>query len=560
MLSVLASLAGSEILLGLVGSATAALTFRWWRGRSWVGIAYGLVGIGVLGVIGFAVVWLAPAAAVPIAVLVVLGSGVALVMTGAWRRWHAALPLTILVAAVSLAYVGVLGLWGISGDPFGLIAVRFGTTDHSSLPNDNQLPWLLVQTLARGASTHDFSGDWNGSDRPPLLAGVVELASVLLRLVGIVPATAAFGASVAGQLLWIPAVYALARSLSADPRGARVVVLFCSALGTTLVNSLYTWPKMTSAALVIAAVVLLLDLRHGSEVPLFSRLPVALVAFTLGLLAHGAAAFAIPLLVVLGLIAVRARSISRTAISLLAGGVVSAIIYLPWALFQRTDPPGDRLLKWHLAGVIPIDDRSFLTALGDSYSHLTLAAWLAGRLQNLLVVLSPGRILGAAPGWAGPIAGRRDAEFFDTAAAFATAGVVALAVTIAIIVRVARRVSDRYDRRALTLLIGCVLSVLFWCCVMFIPGSTFVHQGSQVWIFVIAVVAILWLWRRARPLAWVVMIVQSVELLVVYLPNLHDRSPFSPPGAMLLALGLALAVASVVPLRWRGRRNRIDRL
>ena len=38
--------------------------------------------------------------------------------------------------------------------------------------------------------------------------------------------------------------------------------------------------------------------------------------------------------------------------------------------YQRyDDPPGDRLIKWHLAGVSEIDDRGSLETIVDSYTQ-----------------------------------------------------------------------------------------------------------------------------------------------------------------------------------------------
>ena len=46
------------------------------------------------------------------------------------------------------------------------------------------------------------------------------------------------------------------------------------------------------------------------------------------------------------------------------------VVLLPWVLYQKVyDPPGNRLLKWHIAGVIDVDSRGFLEALYQSYKN-----------------------------------------------------------------------------------------------------------------------------------------------------------------------------------------------
>jgi hypothetical protein len=50
-------------------------------------------------------------------------------------------------------------------------------------------------------------------------------------------------------------------------------------------------------------------------------------------------------------------------------GVTALLLLLPWALYQAFyDPPGNRLIKMHLAGVERADDeRSSLQAIRDAY-------------------------------------------------------------------------------------------------------------------------------------------------------------------------------------------------
>lgn len=66
------------------------------------------------------------------------------------------------------------------------------------------------------------------------------------------------------------------------------------------------------------------------------------------------------------------KELAYTTIEVIAQSLlVCVLLYLPWFLYQKLfDPPGDRLLKWHLASVEKVDRRPFLQALTDSYSHL----------------------------------------------------------------------------------------------------------------------------------------------------------------------------------------------
>ena len=71
---------------------------------------------------------------------------------------------------------------------------------------------------------------------------------------------------------------------------------------------------------------------------------------------------------------------------LLQGASVASFVLLtiPWSGYQHyVDPPGNRLLKWHLAGVVGIDPRGVGETLRDSYSQLKPCLQLVDKLGNL---------------------------------------------------------------------------------------------------------------------------------------------------------------------------------
>ena len=71
----------------------------------------------------------------------------------------------------------------------------------------------------------------------------------------------------------------------------------------------------------------------------------------------------------------------------LVAAAVFAVLMLPWLAYQRFyEPPGNRLVKWHIGGVIPPDARSVSEALRDSYRELGgTKAWEARR-QNFAML------------------------------------------------------------------------------------------------------------------------------------------------------------------------------
>ena len=60
------------------------------------------------------------------------------------------------------------------------------------------------------------------------------------------------------------------------------------------------------------------------------------------------------------------------------------MLLAPWIAYQRlVDPPSDRLLKWHLAGVIDVDPRSFPQAAVEEYRRIGWRVAMAARRSNL---------------------------------------------------------------------------------------------------------------------------------------------------------------------------------
>jgi hypothetical protein len=96
---------------------------------------------------------------------------------------------------------------------------------------------------------------------------------------------------------------------------------------------------------------------------------------------------------VLGIAAlVLARRAPKPAGGARTVGVAAAAalaLALPWSAYQRWyDPPGDRLLRWHLADAPAVDDpRSVGEALTDAYLHTPIADVLTYKAHNLRITV-----------------------------------------------------------------------------------------------------------------------------------------------------------------------------
>ena len=390
-------------------------------------------------------------------------------LRGYWRD-EIAMPLLIALAATA----GLL-LWGHFGtgfsNPLRVAAARWT----HGLPGDNQIPLDLSRGILTGAVPHPLHADWLSSDRPPLQTGFVLLTPAF-----------AFGrgsdvsyqvASVAFQMTALLGGWALARALGAGSglAIATMVALFFTPL--TLVNGLFVWPKLIAAAFLLGlAAIHLTDNFYEVRRSLVWGGIVGMLA-ALAMLSHGASAFAV---IGIGLTCVllgRLGSIRYVA----GAAVIATSLFAPWLAYQKlVDPPGDRLIKWQLAGVIDVDSRSTVQAIRDSYRILSWEDWTRGREANLrelvggvertyggswraLIDLGKGRLQAMSE----RLKAVRIAQFFGVIAGSGLIGLSLFTVWLGVLGR---------NTRPLTLAL--VLSFSVWVTLMFIPSTTVVHLGS----------------------------------------------------------------------------------
>ena len=243
---------------------------------------------------------------------------------------------------------------------------------------DYFLPFLFARLVRNGESLIPFYADWLSSDRPPLQAGMYLLFSWDNSRVFYHALAVLF------QGLWVVGVchFCDVLQLSKREKNTSLFVLIFS--GFCLFNTLYVWPKLLAGALGLMSLSFLVQWTktEAKQWAVFSG-----ASFGLALLAHPGVVFALPchLAVLLAGSRRSPASYSRAA----AWALVPLVaLLLPWQLYQKFyDPPGNRLLKWHLAGVIPVDERGLLQTLRDSYSSLNLESWLVGRWESVQTIL-----------------------------------------------------------------------------------------------------------------------------------------------------------------------------
>jgi len=474
------------------------------------------------------------------------------------RRISGAIPIVMLSAGVLTFSLGVLGRPSPDGMPFAASATRFLPW---ALPEDNRIPAILASWLVSPGSGEYLIGDWLPSDRPPLQAGVILLVRsgmwLIQQLSGGVFSDndVDYLASVAAQSVWILGAVCVCLAVGFRMRAAVAAIAVAAVVPVMLVNTLYTWPKLFAGGMAVAAIgVLVVGVRsHAPRTPALV-LAAALTAFAM--LSHGGAAFVLPIILGLAVVLLaRMRTWRRRILaSVIAVGVALAI-YAPWVYFQRVvSPPGDRLLKWHLAGVIPVDERSFVEAFIDQYSTLSPGEFWNARLSNLAHAFDF-RILEGLDLWASNgIERRLTAEFYETPIALSLGILPLIALLLVAAVRRIRGSEiDSPTRWSVALALAAVGSLILWALVLFSPDGALVHQGSHAWMILLLVMPFAWLFSE-RP--WIGAILAALQIALTLV--LTWSAPLHPEVTAVtwcIAAGIALLAIAVLI----SRDTRVDR-
>jgi hypothetical protein len=552
-------LLATGLALAVVGAAGFCVAVAGARTRHTVAVAVGMATLGVAGWLTFWAYFISPRAGRLVAAALITGAVV--IVAVACRRSAAArhalramVPAVAMMLGTTALTVALVGLWSVTLEPFEFARVRFSRW---YLPVDNEIPQLLVDRLVAGGDPRTFMQGWQSSDRPPLQAGLMLMVHDLAGATGLDRSMAGFVGGMACQLAWIPGVAVLVRSIGASRRGTLAAMLFTGLTGTVLVNTIYTWPKLLSAAFVLAALaVVFQSVRPGSR-SVAPALGLVGLLLALGMLAHGAAMFAMPIVALVLLYRWRALTLRGVGLLVAAAGVG----YFPWILYQRfVDPPGSRLLYWHLAEIGYPDPAKggVLKQVTDAYVAAGWETTLANKWANLVKPFS------IAP-WDGlSITGvddpaRRVAEFYTFSGAIGFGWIAAVGTLAAVVLAFLRRQErDQFAVHVVLLLGAGLVSIAMWAVVMFGPGTTFVHHGSHVFILIALAAPLAWLVDRSPWVGAAIIAVSGTVCLSTYLYQTqanHIPGHISPVSRRALALAvvgaLFLALAFLVTARRR---------
>ena len=425
--------------------------------------------------------------------------------------------------------------------------VRYGP----GMPPDNLLPEMFAERLYNGQSVRPtLFGYWHSSDRPPL-----ETAIMLMEMRMFPSHQDLLGYQSLGiflQCTWVAGVWVLLRTARVKLRYIAFCLAACLFSFFCLFNTFYVWAKLLSTAFCLLGLSFFPFVQYSSGgQKSWTSLDGILVgsAFALGMLCHPGVAFTIAGVL---LVASFSRSLPPLRVSGIA--LLSLLAFLlPWQAYQRFyDPPGDNLMKAHLAGVVDFT-RPLGVCIVTAYQKLTLHQWALNKWANVTALFYGEHGVRLLP-WD---KNRILKEFLSTTFYYLSFTVGFL--NAGLLTRFSRRGQAVVDRLGGRFLVIAAVSLALWCLVMFEPGSTVVHQGSYATVLLLFVGLALWLVNGAPKLAVMLLGIQIVCVFPIFV---FARPLFNKAGTIgdgpLDGVMAAIAIASLAGFCWLFRR--LDRV
>ena len=332
------------------------------------------------------------------------------------------------------------------------------------------------------------------------------------------------------------------------PAASRALVVIALLLSdVAIVNGFFVWPKLLSAAYLLASGAVILT-EHWTTGRRDLRVAVLVAAlFAFALLSHGGSIFGIIPLMVLA----AARGIpDRRWIA--AGVATGMLLLLPWLLYQRyEDPPGNRLTKWLVAGVVLPDDRTSFQALKESYAAAGIGGTVHNKIENFRMMVGNGKVMAHLVEAAQFAASGNSAQAIRLVRAdrffmfLPSLGILAMAP----VVMLALRTRGQRSREGWTFALRCfgcvIIGCVAWGLLIFGPPGpvTVIHAGGYALPLLALAGCVAGLYAVAPQLAAWTVVCHSVTTLALYVPVLDP--PLGASFGRFSRVGAAAAVAAL---------------
>ena len=517
--------------------------------------AMALAAVAAVGYLGFWIYLLWPDLGSNYAADLAIGAAIVFYMqfrkldAGGREALRALILPALLTGAAALLVLSMGFLYEGDSSPLDTPVRRFS----QQLPPDNEIPFLFAERLREGHVPRPLIGDWLSSDRPPLQTGIVlsEYAFMQRKDWGYTVLSAIL------QSLWVLGTWSVLRSFRVDRRAAAIALAVTLFSGFVFVNTFFVWPKLLAAAFLLALTAYLHEIEQGRVRAGSGPCWMAGSLGAFALLAHGGSAFG---LLGLGLLAILVgrRFLKWRWLGVSAMAFIS--IQIPWMLYQKVlDPPGDRLLKMHLAGIDKSDQRPLFAALIGAHRDVGFSGAVRNKLANLQALYGHPLLywrdwikLLRGSGQAAAIAEQlRAFTFFEF---FAALGLVGLGVAaLAIGLNPRKRSAEWRAAARMWLLIACTDAI--WVLLMFGPSTTVTHQGTYLTMILALAGGVLALWAVAPWVAWTLGGGQIFLNFWLYFILMRDPAPngYLMQGAPMVSVALLAMVALCATVAILGR-------
>lgn len=444
----------------------------------------------------------------------------------AFARNDVALPLVVAVL-VSALYLYLAGDHGALDQGSIAIAHRYWVSV------DSVIPKIFADGLLRGRETlvNDFIVGVQSSERPPLQVGIIMPFYALSASANRAIAYLLLG--IVANSIWVVALWGFLRSFALGERRILVVVVSVALVGPVFLNTIYTWPKMLAASLVLVAATFVLDRRMPGWLAAIGTASSA----TLALLAHGAAGFGL-----IGLVPLVIPVLTRWRVKgVLLGAMSFVVLYTPWFAYQRFfDPPGERLVKWHIAGVVPPNSTPALQQIAISYEHAGIRGVLENKLTNVEA------IFGLPPAWGKLITGHSQVNWTDSLSGFIrqlqsssmvpALGVLTAGLLITLIIRSARQ--QAWVKPTAWVIVA---STVAFAVVEFggrfsgpesPPTAAWLHHGPYSLLLLLCAAGALGITALPKPWSAAVLTLHGLFFTAIWVHGLTTQSAFTDSGAL----------------------------
>lgn len=418
-----------------------------------------------------------------------------------------------LISFIGFFYILVIHLFETIGDK----NIEWITANRwINLPMDNEIPRRFADKIYQGLDPRNFllGLDWSSSDRPPLMTGFILFFRPIFEFLQIPSKSSAYAVGIGFHLIWIPILLNILRSLKINQLYSIIILLGFVFNGFIFYNTVFVWPKLGAGALLLYAFFIyykngLLEVKNTIIIAILS---------SLAWLSHGGVTISIiPVL----LIVLTRPKFYKTKCLIISTSIV-AILCLPWTAYQKLyDPPGDRLLKWHIGGQPNAIEKSLTQTIHESYSNITFDQWIENRKLNFLRLFGD-RFLYLSI--FNPSSSQRIVnDFFFFFRSHEIIILLSLFLTIYLLFKKRFKclISDLYKGRLFLALL--LLSLTFWISILFMPKSTVIHQGSYLNNLILMIALHIFLYKFSKPLLILSTFINILYFSITYLPKFNSN-------------------------------------